>query len=177
MNKRLLIALFAATSLASAGAASAQHWHDHGFYGRDFHSFGPREFAIWRGGHWVHDVYLGVFGWWWVVDGVWYPYAAPAYPYPTYVSSPPPGASPGAGGAVWYHCAKPDGYYPYVGACPGGWTVVPASPPDMGGKIPPETEGPPPSGAPPLPSPQITPGAPPPLPEPPMPPAPQPPKG
>ncbi|MGT2427644.1 hypothetical protein ACU4GI_16525 [Cupriavidus basilensis] len=29
----------------------------------------------------------------------------------------------------WYHCARPDGYYPYIKACPGGWQKVPAQPP------------------------------------------------
>jgi hypothetical protein len=31
--------------------------------------------------------------------------------------------------ASWYYCRKPDGYYPYVKACPGGWQTVPAQPP------------------------------------------------
>ncbi len=30
---------------------------------------------------------------------------------------------------VWYHCDKPDGYYPYVQNCPTGWKTVPAMPP------------------------------------------------
>lgn len=29
----------------------------------------------------------------------------------------------------WYYCKKPDGYYPYVKRCPGGWQRVPAQPP------------------------------------------------
>lgn len=28
----------------------------------------------------------------------------------------------------WYYCHKPDGYYPYVKSCPGGWQRVPAQP-------------------------------------------------
>ncbi len=31
--------------------------------------------------------------------------------------------------AFWYRCARPDGYYPYIKACPGGWHKVPAQPP------------------------------------------------
>jgi hypothetical protein len=31
--------------------------------------------------------------------------------------------------AYWYHCTRPDGYYPYIKACPGGWQKVPAQPP------------------------------------------------
>jgi len=29
----------------------------------------------------------------------------------------------------WYHCTRPEGYYPYVKTCPGGWEQVPAHPP------------------------------------------------
>lgn len=31
--------------------------------------------------------------------------------------------------AYWYRCEDPEGYYPYVAACPGGWQRVPAQPP------------------------------------------------
>ncbi|QAU34143.1 hypothetical protein [Janthinobacterium sp. 17J80-10] len=30
----------------------------------------------------------------------------------------------------WYYCKKPEGYYPYVKRCPGGWQRVPAQPPE-----------------------------------------------
>ena len=29
----------------------------------------------------------------------------------------------------WYYCAQADGYYPYVKACPTGWTRVSPAPP------------------------------------------------
>ncbi|MFS8976872.1 hypothetical protein PO002_20575 [Cupriavidus necator] len=35
----------------------------------------------------------------------------------------------------WYHCNQPEGYYPYVQSCPGGWQRVTAQPqpiPDAG---------------------------------------------
>jgi len=57
----------------------------HGFYGRDFRYFGPDEIGIWRGGIWRHEWHDGRYGWWWLVDGYWYYYPAPIYPYPTYV--------------------------------------------------------------------------------------------
>jgi len=38
----------------------------------------------------------------------------------------------GGGPGVWYHCAKPEGYYPYVKECRSGWEQVPAQPNDMG---------------------------------------------
>jgi len=47
-----------------------------------------------------------------------YSYPAYAYPAPTYPAPPPP--------SYWYYCQNPQGYYPYVPQCPGGWmTVVP----------------------------------------------------
>ncbi|WP_137896542.1 hypothetical protein [Ramlibacter sp. 2FC] len=81
-----------------------------------------------------------------------YPYPYPGYHpgyysslYPAYVYGPAPivlPASPqyiergdeaqgeaGEAPAYWYHCAEPEGYYPHVAACPGGWRTVPAQPP------------------------------------------------
>jgi hypothetical protein len=84
-----------------------------------------------------------------------YPYPYYAYPYPSYYpgyypygptavdvsSSPTQYIEQGqdrqadiSGGAVpqaasWYYCRKPEGYYPYVRACTGGWQRVPARPP------------------------------------------------
>jgi hypothetical protein len=62
-----------------------------------------------------------------------YPYAYPAYPYaypdysntydqPTIYSEPEQTYS-------WYYCRDPEGYYPYVTSCPGGWTKVVPTPP------------------------------------------------
>lgn len=85
----------------------------------------------------------------------YYPYYPYYYPYhlgyysgyyygPSFVvpSSPPQyiergdDMQDGEGGApvpaqpsYWYHCARPEGYYPYVTTCPGGWQLVPAQPP------------------------------------------------
>ena len=46
------------------------------------------------------------------------------------VAEPAPQAS-----ASWYYCADPQGYYPYVEQCPGGWQAVsprPSTAPDEG---------------------------------------------
>ena len=62
-----------------------------------------------------------------------YPYTYPAYPYtypdysntydqPTLYSEPEQPYS-------WYYCREPEGYYPYVTSCPGGWTKVVPTPP------------------------------------------------
>ncbi len=62
----------------------------------------------------------------------YYPYAYPApyyYPQPVVVTPPEPPvyiqqqqAQPAT--SYWYHCDKPEGYYPYVQQCPGGWKAV-----------------------------------------------------
>ncbi len=63
--------------------------HDHrDFHGHDFRSFSPFELSLWAGGGWFHEWHEGRPGWWWVVDGMWYWYPEPVYPYPTYVSEP-----------------------------------------------------------------------------------------
>lgn len=104
------------------------------------HRFSPADFHAWRGGYWHHGWYGDRLGWWWIVNGIWFYYAAPIYPYPNpYVPgsvvviqpeqptpAPPPTEAPTP---YWYHCTSPEGYYPYVTECPGGWTKVPATPP------------------------------------------------
>lgn len=61
----------------------------------------------------------------------YYPPAVVNYPVepPEYIErggdvEPVPQAS-----ASWYYCADPQGYYPYVKQCPGGWQAVPPQPP------------------------------------------------
>jgi hypothetical protein len=48
-------------------------------------SFGNRAFPgrlAWENGHWRHEMHDGRYGWWWDVDGAWYFYEEPIYPYP-----------------------------------------------------------------------------------------------
>ncbi|HUY04874.1 MAG TPA: hypothetical protein VMV33_16465 [Rhodocyclaceae bacterium] len=71
-------------------------------------------------------------------------YAQPAYPGPSFVTPyydtptvvlPPPPAADGwseplaPDGRWWYHCAKPEGYYPYVKRCLVGWEKLSPTPP------------------------------------------------
>jgi len=67
--------------------------------------------------------------WWWVVDGFWYPYVTPIYPYPGFISDylmPLPAMlSPD----YWYYCTDPPGYYPEVSGCYEPWQLIPAAPP------------------------------------------------
>ncbi|MDF3885029.1 hypothetical protein P3W83_21595, partial [Cupriavidus basilensis] len=106
------------------------------------------------GWHGSVGIYVGPgfgygYGWGWG-----YPYSPyyypPGYYYPPAVvgvpTSPPQYIEQGQDGTLelnsgtvaapapqqqvyWYHCARPDGYYPYIKACPGGWQKVPAQPP------------------------------------------------
>lgn len=137
--RQLLIATAVSVCTAVAQPTFAQHEHQdfhgsHDFHGRDFHHFTPQEMGVWRGGHWVHGWHDGRFAWWWSVDGGWYFYPVPIYPYPTYVppaivvqqAPPVPTGLPPA--QFWYYCDNPPGYYPYVAACSGPWRPVPATP-------------------------------------------------
>lgn len=67
----------------------------------------------------------------------YYPYYSPYYYPPAVVTVPatPPvyiereddsAALPGA--SYWYYCADPQGYYPDVSECPGGWRAVSPQP-------------------------------------------------
>jgi hypothetical protein len=58
-----------------------------------------------------------------------YPYAYP-YVYPPVVTVPSTRVyvQPSAP-AYWYYCDNPQGYYPYVQQCPGGWRAVAPTPP------------------------------------------------
>lgn len=115
--------LLACVLAAGAGAASAQHYHH-----------GPRV---------GFGVYIG--------PGWYYPYPHYAYPpvyyaYPPVVVTPsgppvyieqsqsapesvPAPAQPSAN--YWYYCSKPEGYYPYIKQCPGGWQQVEPRPPSQ----------------------------------------------
>ena len=93
------------------------------------------------------------FGSWYYPSPYYYPpYAYSPYYYSPYAYSPyyyppagvtapatPPvyiereaGSPPASqASAYWYYCADPQGYYPYVKECPGGWQAVAPQPPDV----------------------------------------------
>jgi hypothetical protein len=105
-----------------AGGGGGAHFD---YHGQDFRGLGPADRDHWGRGEWRNVWHDGVFGWWWYLDDYWYYYPQPVYPYPTYIAPVVPPAPP----AVWYRCANPAGFYPYVPACPGGWQTVPMTPP------------------------------------------------
>lgn len=131
-------ALVSLTALAPSANAQPRHeYHDRAWRG-DIHHFHEHDIGRWRAGRWVHARHGGTFGWWWVVDGIYYAYPRPIYPYPDPYTppviagpAPPPvaqGQPPGQPG-TWYYCDSPRGYYPYVPQCQASWRAVPASPP------------------------------------------------
>jgi len=120
-------ALLMAGALTLATTASAQQhpgghwgggehgWNEHQPWHGDIRHF---EHERWRGGHWWNGNFGGRGGWWWIVGPDWYWYPAPVYPFPDPFT--PPGLTQG----YWYYCDPLQAYYPYVGACPGGWRPV-----------------------------------------------------
>jgi hypothetical protein len=125
------------------GAAPAQFVGGH-FYGRDYAHFTPDDRARWYRGTWHHEFLDGRYGWWYEVDGIWYFFDAPIYPFPTFIpdvvylpdeddfAPPPPLAvmAPQApSGNFYYYCPDSQTYYPYVSSCPSPWQPVPVAPP------------------------------------------------
>jgi hypothetical protein len=146
--KKISIVLLAAALVASAGFWPGQYQAvaeaaPHGVHGGGRIDGGG---GNWRGGggNWGHggrghgggsfDVWFGPgWGWW---DPFYYPY----YPYyPSYTQPPvvieqqpqeyvmPETQSEQT--SYWYFCRNPQGYYPYVKRCPGGWMKVVPTPP------------------------------------------------
>jgi hypothetical protein len=114
--------------------------HEHDFHDRDFRHFDERERVAWRGGRWRDDWHYGRRGWWYEVGGAWYAYPEPIFPYPLVVAplivdyaEGQVAAEQDAGivvaplpalPAVAYHCASPEGFFPAVDACGGGWVTI-----------------------------------------------------
>jgi hypothetical protein len=126
-NLKLLCTLVFLAGISIAGTALADHGYGHG-YGRGYEH--EEEDDDDEGGFGIGFDF-----------GEPYPdpYDAPQYSpyYPPVVMTPPQPPvyieqqSPAApqAGSYWYHCDKPEGYYPYVRKCPGGWQKVAATPP------------------------------------------------
>ncbi|TPQ27586.1 hypothetical protein [Methylomonas koyamae] len=94
------------------------------------------------GGHYGHGggIYFGLGYPYYGYYGYGYPYYYPPAYYPpavvTVPSSPPvyiqqqPAPSNQADtSGYWHYCGNPEGYYPYVQECPGGWQLVEPTPP------------------------------------------------
>ncbi len=136
-----LMAAFAAESvLAEGGRGRSGGGHAHFSGGAGAHSGGSARFSGAPRTHFRRHFFgptLGVF----VAAPLFWPgyFYPPAYYYPPVVEAPygpteyiEQGVAPAAppqSQAMWYYCAEPEGYYPYVLQCPGGWQAVPPLPP------------------------------------------------
>ncbi len=128
----VLIALLASVFVSSTFPAMADNWRYHGY---NIRTFGHYDYNAWRHGYWYHGSRSGRFAWWWYAGGIWYPYAAPVYPYPNpyvpptvIVQQTPPAQPLPPPAQSWYYCPNPQGYYPYVPQCSVPWQPVPATP-------------------------------------------------
>ncbi len=128
--KRLCSVVLVGMVILLGSTAPSLAWGRGGGFHGGFHggSHGGFHHGFHHDGHaFVHShVFIGApffFGdpFWW---GPWPTYAAP----PAVVQSSPPVyiQQQPTPSAYWYYCQKPEGYYPYIKDCPGGWlTVVP----------------------------------------------------
>jgi hypothetical protein len=138
MRRILHLAAAAALITGVASPALAQDWRhddghhdewrhdDRGWHDHDIYRFHDRDFARWRGGRWIQARHDGRVGWWWVVGPQWYFYPRPVYPFPDPYLPPAIAVAPTPGPGTYYYCDNPQGYYPYVQACPTPWRAVPA---------------------------------------------------
>lgn len=117
---RLLCSLTLLAGIFISGTALADH-HGHGGLGLGFYFGGPYLYPYYPPHYYYH-----------------YPYYPPVVVVPqqapVYIEQTPQQAAPQTSviqpSGYWYHCDKPDGYYPYIKECPGGWQkVVPTPPP------------------------------------------------
>jgi hypothetical protein len=153
MKKRIVTVLMVLafvlfSSLAFAQSRGGGHFGSGGRSGGHFSGVASSHFSAWHGGwsrghgsSWGFRFYAYP-GWGWPYPSAYpYYYSYPySYPYPYY--SPPPVVRQEAPvysepqqeqPYYWYYCENPQGYYPYVKSCPGGWMkVVPdVTPPEQ----------------------------------------------
>jgi hypothetical protein len=124
MSKRMgMFLLLAAVVVGSAVPAVAGY----GYRGYGYRGYGYRGYGYY--GYRRPSVVI--------VPRVVVPFGVP-YVYPPVVVAPPPVyvapapqvyVQPPPPQPYWYYCDNPQGYYPYVPQCPGGWRQVLPTPP------------------------------------------------
>lgn len=135
-NMKLLcgIVLLVGINISGQALAGSRHGGGHGGYVYAGHRHSGH-------GHVGIGFYFGVPYGYPYYPPYYYPYyyppvvVAPAQP-PVYIEQgapssyiPPDIAAPAESDYYWYHCDKPDAYYPYIKECPGGWKKVTPTPP------------------------------------------------
>jgi hypothetical protein len=145
MLKKIIVAIVMSGLALTSQLSHADPFHGgyHGGYYGGYHG-GYHGYGY---GSWVGPAIVGgMIGY--GLASSYYAYPAPYYyPYPVatyapvvvsqpatvYVESAPTvavvPAAPQPQQNSWYHCDKPEGYYPYIKECQTGWKTVPAVPP------------------------------------------------
>ena len=138
-----LLASFAAESVLAAGGRGRAGRDDAHFSGgAGTHSGSSARFSgAQRGRTGAHRHFfgptLGVFvagplfwpGYFYPFPYYYPPAVATLYAPTEYIEQGVAPAAPSGSQAMWYYCAEPEGYYPYVQQCPGGWQIVSPPPP------------------------------------------------
>ena len=98
------------------------HGHS-GFHGRFFFDFGV---GFWPGPfYWGAPIVGWPYGGWPYATYAGWPYVGwPYYPPQATEAAPPDSQPQQQQPYYWYYCENPQGYYPYVKSCPGGWKQV-----------------------------------------------------
>jgi hypothetical protein len=129
------ILLLVAISISGLAQAAPRHGGGHGGHVYSGHRHSGH-------GHVGIGLYFGVPYGYPYYPPYYYPYyyppvmVTPAQP-PVYIEQAPPSsyvppdiaAPTESDHYYWYHCDKPDGYYPYIKECPSGWQKVTPTPP------------------------------------------------
>jgi hypothetical protein len=140
----ILVVLFASTIPGYADGRGGSGYHGGGGYhggsgyhgGGGWHGDGGHGGSSWHGSIWIGPGWGGWGPWWGPAYYPYpYPYYYPNYPYypetPMIIQQKPQTYVQPEEQYFWYYCKKPEGYYPYIKECPGGWMkVVPPAPPD-----------------------------------------------
>jgi len=119
----LLVVLLVTSAVP--GQARGGHGSGHGGHGGHHggHGFGHGGHRFGHGTPGFIGPRLGVSIW-----PYWDPYWS-LYDTPPVVVTPPPQVYVQPTPPIWYYCDNPQGYYPYVQQCPGGWRPVVPTPP------------------------------------------------
>lgn len=125
--------------LGFSGSVAWAHGHHHSHFGIGLGYYGPGFYGSYGyGGYGFGRYGFGGYGYGYpsYYYSPWYAYPptviVPATP-PVYIerqeTQPAQSAQPDQPQSnFWYYCRNPDGYYPYVKSCPGGWLPVPPRP-------------------------------------------------
>jgi len=127
--KKVIVAFFIAMALLIASPLSAYadktriHVSAHFRSGSSGHRAGGGYHGRWK--HYRRGPRIYWHSSWVVGPGPWYPYGYYAAPPVVIQQQPPVYVQPEQQEEnYWYYCQNPQGYYPYIKSCEGGWMKV-----------------------------------------------------